>query len=45
MNLIRCEACGAANLLKDGDYFVCQYCGCKYRKEDIIIKSEGHVKI
>lgn len=45
MNLIRCEACGASNLLKDGDYFVCEYCGCKYRKEDILVHSEGRLNI
>ena len=45
MNTIRCEACGASHLLKDGDYFVCQYCGCKYRREDILINSEGQVNI
>lgn len=28
-----CELCGGDNLVKDGDYFVCQGCGTKYTLE------------
>lgn len=43
---IVCELCGSNELVKDGEYFVCQYCGTKYTVEQarkLIV--EGTVKI
>ena len=34
MKKLQCELCGGNELLKDGDYFVCQHCGTKYKTED-----------
>ncbi|MBQ8931959.1 MAG: hypothetical protein IJ045_05955 [Ruminiclostridium sp.] len=34
MGKIICEMCGNSDLLKDGDYFVCQFCSAKYTVED-----------
>ena len=36
---VSCEVCGSDNLVKEGDFFVCQDCGCKYSVEDIRKKS------
>ena len=33
---IKCEICGASNLMKQGDSFVCQNCGITYSKESIL---------
>ena len=33
MKLIKCELCGSNQLVKQGDYFVCQFCGTKYAPE------------
>lgn len=46
MKSIKCEMCGSSDLLKKDDIFVCQYCGCKYTKEEakkLII--DGPIKI
>lgn len=46
MKALICEICGGNELVKDGDYFVCQYCGCKYTLEDAKkMLVEGSVKI
>lgn len=46
MKKITCTACGSVDLLKEGDYFVCQYCGVKYKEEDVKkMLVEGTVKI
>lgn len=34
MGKIICEMCGNSDLLKEGDYFVCQFCSAKYTVED-----------
>ena len=34
MKAITCELCGSNDLIKEGDYFVCQHCGTKYSTED-----------
>jgi hypothetical protein len=44
MKKIACEACGSTDLVKQGDYFVCQYCGVKYTQADIK-KTLGTVRI
>ena len=33
MKAIQCELCGATDIVKDGDFFVCQSCGMKYTPE------------
>ena len=44
MNAIMCELCGSNDVMKQGDYFVCQHCGTKYSLEDAK-KLIGTVKI
>lgn len=44
MEKIVCEACGSSELVKQGDYFVCQFCGIKYTPADLK-KMLGTVKI
>lgn len=34
MKKIQCEICGSLELTKQGDFFVCDFCGCKYTLED-----------
>lgn len=33
MKALQCELCGSGDIVKDGDYFVCQSCGIKYTLE------------
>ena len=33
MKAMQCELCGGTNIIKDGDFFVCQSCGMKYTVE------------
>lgn len=35
MKALVCEVCGSNEILKDGDYFVCQSCGTKYTTESV----------
>lgn len=44
MEKLACEACGSTDLVKQGDYFVCQFCGIKYTQSDLK-KMLGTVKI
>ena len=44
MNAIMCELCGSNDVVKQGEYFVCQHCGTKYSLEDAR-KLIGTVKI
>ena len=44
MAAIMCELCGSNDVVKQGDYFVCQHCGTKYTVEDAK-KLIGTVKI
>lgn len=32
---IKCEMCGSTEVIKNGEYFECQYCGCKYSVAEI----------
>ena len=32
---VKCEMCGSPDLVKDGDYFECKHCGCKYTVAEI----------
>lgn len=34
MKQLTCEMCGSTELIKDGGFFVCQTCGCKYSVEE-----------
>lgn len=52
MKAIRCELCGATDIVKDGDFFVCQSCGMKYTPESAkkmmvegTVQVEGTVKV
>ena len=44
MKAIVCELCGSNDIVKQGDYFVCQHCGTKYTMEEAK-KLIGTVKI
>ena len=44
MKAIVCELCGSNDILKQGDFFVCQHCGTKYTVEEAK-KLIGTVKI
>lgn len=46
MQAIKCEMCNSVDVVKDGDYFVCQSCGTKYTVEAAKkLMVEGTVKI
>jgi len=46
MKAIQCEMCGSNDVLKDGEYYVCQHCGTKYTAEAAKkLMVEGTVKI
>ena len=46
MKAIRCEMCNSNDVVKDGDFFVCQACGTKYTVEEAKkLMFEGTVKI
>ena len=34
MKQLTCEMCGSTELIKEGGFFVCQTCGCKYSVEE-----------
>ena len=43
---LKCEACGGSELIKDGDYFICQHCRAKYTPaaaEKLVIQIDGAV--
>ena len=49
---MQCELCGATDIIKDGDFFVCQSCGMKYTPESAkkmmvegVVQVEGKVKV
>ena len=50
MKRLVCELCGGVDLVKSGDFFVCQSCGVKYTEEaarkilDININMSGYSK-
>ena len=45
MGIVRCEACGGNDLVKNGDFYVCEYCGCKYTVEDIRTQIINHTNV
>ena len=48
MKKIVCELCGSNELIKEGDYFVCKYCGTRYSLEDarkMMVEVEGTVNV
>ncbi len=52
MKAMQCELCGGTNIVKDGDFFVCQNCGMKYTLETAkkmmvegVVQVEGEVSI
>ena len=34
MKQLACEICGSTDVIKQGNYFVCQECGCKYSMQE-----------
>lgn len=51
MKAMQCELCGSTEIIKDGDFFVCQSCGMKYTLENArkmmvegVVQVEGTVK-
>ena len=51
MKALKCELCGGTEIVKDGDFFVCQNCGMKYTLESAkkmmvegVVQVEGTVK-
>lgn len=51
MKALQCELCGSTEMIKDGDFFVCQSCGMKYTLETAkkmmvegVVQVEGTVK-
>ena len=52
MKALVCEMCGSQDIIKDGDYFVCQSCGTKYTVEaarkmmvEGTVEVQGTVKV
>lgn len=52
MKALQCELCGGTDIIKDGDFFVCQSCGMKYTLETAkkmmvegIVQVKGEVSI
>jgi hypothetical protein len=46
MKRIVCEVCGSNEIVKDGDFFVCQSCGCKYTADQVKkMVIEGTVEV
>ncbi|MBQ9158952.1 MAG: hypothetical protein IJ136_06485 [Erysipelotrichaceae bacterium] len=46
MKKIVCELCGSNELIKEGDYFICKYCGTKYSPEQAKkLTIEGKVDV
>lgn len=46
MKALKCEMCTSTDIVKDGDYYVCQSCGTKYTVEEARkLMVEGTVKI
>lgn len=45
MQKLQCEVCGGNELVKEGEYFVCQHCGTKYTKESLKEMMKLDVKV
>lgn len=45
MQKLQCEVCGGNELVKEGEYFVCQHCGTKYTKESLKEMMNLNVKV
>lgn len=43
MQKLQCEICGSNDLVKTGEYFVCEHCGTKYTKD--ALKDMINVKV
>ena len=35
MKIFTCDICGTDDLVRQGDYFVCQSCGTKYAVDEV----------
>ena len=46
MKALKCEVCGSNDIVKQGDYFICESCGVKYTVEDVRkIVVEGAIRV
>lgn len=47
MKKLVCEVCGSMDILKQGDFFVYQSCGCKYQSDSVsaLLKEIGETAI
>ena len=48
MKAITCELCGSNDVIKQGEYFICQSCGTKYEPEatkKLVIEIDGTAKL
>ena len=45
MKKLQCELCGSTDIVKEGEFYVCQHCGCKYTKEDAKVLVSGNVDV
>lgn len=44
MKKIQCEVCNSTHLVKEGDFFVCESCGMRYRLEEVKNMISGTVE-
>ncbi len=45
MKKLQCELCGSTDIVKEGEFYVCRHCGCKYTKEDAKVLVSGNVDV
>ena len=45
MERIACEVCNSDHIIKDGEYFICESCGARYRAEDLRKMVLGSVEV
>lgn len=45
MQMIRCEACGSNELIKNGAYYVCKYCGTRFFDEKDASGVESNIDL
>ncbi|MBR6039796.1 MAG: hypothetical protein IKP38_04885, partial [Clostridia bacterium] len=48
MKAIVCEMCSSNDVVKDGDFYVCQNCGTKYTPESarkLMVEIEGKIDV
>ncbi len=45
MEKVACEVCNSSHIVKDGNYFVCESCGTRYKTEDLRKMILGVVEV